>query len=61
MSNTSMQGYSVAVVLSAMNQITEMINDVDAKMLAAMDKELRPSLDSLRAKPRVMEASYSDA
>ena len=61
MSNTSMQGYSVAVVLSAMNQITEMINDVDAKMLAAMDKELRPALNSLRAKPRVMEASYSAA
>lgn len=61
MSGTSMQGYSVAVVLSAMNQITEMINDADAKMQSAISKELWPALNSLRAKPSVMKASYSDA
>ena len=60
MPGTAQQGFSAALVYSAINQFTDMLNDADAKMVSAVDTEINAALKFLPSKPGTNSVAYSD-
>lgn len=58
MAAAAMQGMSAAIVLTAIDKISEMINQADAAMQRNLDKEINAALRSLPMRPEAMNASY---
>ena len=56
---TAAQGISAAIVYTAINRITEMMNTADAAMVAAVGSEVNPALQSVPNRPKTSDVFYS--
>lgn len=56
---TAAQGISAAIVYTAINRITEMMNTADAAMVAAIGSEVNPALRSVPNRPNTSDVFYS--
>jgi hypothetical protein len=56
---TAMQGISAAIVYTAIDRITEMMNTADAAMAAAVGSEINSALRSTPARPGTSDVAYS--
>ena len=55
---TAMQGISAAIVYTAIDRISEMINTADAAMVRSIDKEINAALRGIPGKPDAADANY---
>lgn len=56
----AMQGISAAIVLNAIDKISEMVLKADDAMRRNIDKEINAALRGIPGRPDVMDASYRD-
>lgn len=55
---TAMQGISAAIVYTAIDRISEMINTADTAMGRSIDKEINAALSGIPGKPDAADANY---
>ena len=55
---TAMQGISAAIVYTAIDRISEMINTADAAMVSSIDNEINAALGGIPGKPDAADANY---
>lgn len=55
-----MQGLSAAIVLGAIDRISEMINTADAAMVKSINTEINAALSGIPGRPDAMEANYRE-
>lgn len=57
---TAMQGISAAIVYTAIDRISEMINAADAAMAEHVNSEVNAALRSISGRPLAMDANYGE-
>lgn len=57
---TAMQGISAAIVYTAIDRISEMINAADAAMAEHVNSEVNAALKSISGRPLAMDANYGE-
>ena len=57
---TAMQGISAAIVYTAIDRISEMINAADAAMAEHVNSEVNDALKSISGRPLAMDANYGE-